>query len=87
MPVYVDPLCKNGWVLRGRTVRNCHLVADTEQELHDFAAKIGMKRAWFQAGRVPHYDLTESRRARAVSMGAREITRREMVEGWIRPKT
>lgn len=83
--VYVDPLYSNGWILRGRVVRNCHLVADTEEELHAFAEKIGMKRSWFQSGRVAHYDLTEARRARAVEFGAQELTRRELAE-WMRAK-
>lgn len=83
--VYVDPLCANGWVLRGRNVKNCHLVADTEAELHDLAARIGMKRSWFQGGRIPHYDLTEARRAAAVLAGAKELSRREMGL-WIRAR-
>lgn len=77
--VYVDPLASNGWILRGRSVRNCHLLADTVAELHVFAARIGMKREWFQGKKTPHYDLTESRRAAAVALGARELSRREVV--------
>lgn len=79
--VYVDPLYSNGWVLRGTQIRNCHLFADTLEELHAFATKIGMKRAWFQAeDRLPHYDLTPKRREHAVLLGAREVSRRELVE-------
>ncbi len=45
------------------------------------AALIGMKRSWFQnEARLPHYDLTPPRRAAAVSAGAREVTRRELVD-------
>ena len=35
-----------------------HLVADTEEELHKFAQKIGLKRSWYQdKSHYPHYDL------------------------------
>lgn len=50
-------------------------MADSEEELHDFAVKIGLKREWFQQGSVPHYDLVPSRRQAAVDLGAQELTR------------
>jgi hypothetical protein len=56
--------------------RWCHMMADTDAELHAMAVKIGMKRAWFQGD---HYDLTPGRRAFAVQMGAKEVTGRELV--------
>lgn len=83
MTVYVDPLMNHGWVLRGHQVKNCHMVADTLEELHGMAHRIGMKREWFQDGRMPHYDLTEARRKNAVWWGARELSRREMVD-WMK---
>jgi len=53
--------------------RWCHLTADTVDELHAFAARLGLKRAWFQDhSRHPHYDLTPGKRAQAVRMGAIE---------------
>lgn len=55
---------------------SCHLMADTFEELHAFARKLGLKRAWFQPHpRWPHYDLTVRKRARAVELGAKEVTR------------
>ncbi|NOU05310.1 MAG: DUF4031 domain-containing protein [Hyphomicrobiaceae bacterium] len=57
----------------------CHMMADTEDEMHAMADKIGVSRNWFQ--RVPsgnHYDITKSKRAAAVRAGAVEITTREM---------
>jgi hypothetical protein len=49
-----------------------HLGADSFEELHEFAQKIGLKREWFQANhRYKHYDIvTESKRRRAVKAGA-----------------
>lgn len=54
-----------------------HLLADTPEELHEFAKKIGMKYAWFQNKRVPHYDVNTKRRAVAISLGAKVLTIRE----------
>ena len=61
--------------------RWCHLYADTGEELHAFAARVGLSRSWGQLSRggTPHYDLTPARRAAAVRAGAREIDRHEAV--------
>lgn len=70
MAVYVDKLRDWGWKLGP----SCHLIADTNEELHQFAARLGLKRSWFQAkASGPHYDLTAGRRARAVELGAVEL--------------
>jgi len=64
----------------------CHLFADTVQELHGFAARLGLDRAWFQDRNrskqrvTPHYDLTPGMRERAVGLGAREIGYKEVVD-------
>jgi hypothetical protein len=59
------------------------MYADTEDELHAMAAKIGMKKSWYQGppkhANLPHYDLVPSRRAAAVSLGAIEHCRHRMV--------
>jgi hypothetical protein len=59
------------------------LTADTEDELHDFAARLGLTRVMYQAA-APHepeqasisghYDLTEGERDQAVALGAQAIT-------------
>lgn len=87
MAVYVDDL--KVWPNAAGIFRagSCHLAADTLEELHEFAAKIGLKKAWFQNHtRHPHYDLVKSRRDRAVQLGARVITGREMVLIWQRQR-
>lgn len=64
---------------------SCHLMCDGDlSELHALAARIGMKRQWFQQDSVvPHYDLTEAKREQAVAIGAVELDRRGAVY-WIR---
>lgn len=82
MSVYVDPLFR--WPTGPRCFRPgcCHMTADTLAELVAFARRIGMRDAWLQqrdrADRY-HYDLTASRRARAVELGAVEVSSRELV--------
>ena len=64
---------------RGR--RWCHLLADGAEELHAFAARLGLRRASFQTtpGRPwkDHYDLPEHVRERAVQLGAVELSFRD----------
>jgi hypothetical protein len=60
---------------RGR--KWCHLFADRDEELHEFAKSIGLKRDWFQKDwRLHHYDITEAKRIIAVKRGAIEVDRR-----------
>ena len=82
MAVYVDAMVKYG-VRRGRAgPRWCHMIADSPKELHAMAARIGLRRAWFQAkASVPHYDIgTERVRALAVALGAIECDRQTYVD-------
>jgi len=82
MSVYVDPLTPCMASRRWRWPKACHLFADTLDELHAFAAKLGLKHAWFQGGRFPHYDLTPGMRTKAVAKGAVELDRRAAVMMW-----
>jgi hypothetical protein len=82
--IYVDPLMRHGWKMYGREIRSCHLFTDSQdlEELHRLAEKIGMKRRWHQATRIPHYDLTPLRRNAAIAAGALEVDRRQAVKIW-----
>lgn len=90
MAVYVDPLftmeSKNAqaFFVGTRTGhRWCHMFADTVEELHAMADKIGMKRAWFQDHKsVQHYDLVPTKRAAAIRAGAVEVDRKQAVAIW-----
>jgi hypothetical protein len=66
MAVYVD-----NERIRWRGKLWCHLVADSLEELHAFAARIGLRRSWFQdRASYPHYDVTTDVRERALVAGA-----------------
>ena len=75
MAVYVDKLCDYGW----RRGPSCHLIADSVDELIEFAVSIGMRREWYQPKSSPHFDLTVELRALAVSKGAIELDNRSLV--------
>jgi hypothetical protein len=63
------------WWWRGR--RWAHLASDTAfDELHDFAARLGLRRVWFQGD---HYDLPVHRWDEAVASGATPIDSRDLV--------
>ncbi|MEA2453958.1 MAG: hypothetical protein QOI45_220 [Thermoleophilaceae bacterium] len=76
MAVYVDEAI---WWWRER--RWCHLTADSPEELHEFAAQLGLLRQWFQTKPTrpwtDHYDLPEEVRVQAIACGAQPLTTRE----------
>jgi hypothetical protein len=79
MSVYVDDGFVDGdwdiWTGGG------HMQADTLEELHAMADRLGLRRSWFQckSGRPwhDHYDLTRSKRDQAIALGAVTVTWRE----------
>lgn len=77
MGIYVDKLKEYplGTVPEAARAKYwCHMWADSIQELHMMAGRIGSRREWFQDHEtLPHYDLTQKFRRRAVSFGAIEI--------------
>jgi hypothetical protein len=53
----------------------CHLLADTREELHDMAERLGIPRRFFQDHPWRwHHDLPAHLRARAVEFGAQELS-------------
>jgi Protein of unknown function (DUF4031) len=62
--------------------RWCHMATDGDIEvLHAMAARIGLKREWFQdKPKHPHYDLTPSKRAEAINLGAVPVSSFELLE-------
>jgi hypothetical protein len=94
MTVYVDNARIAARVGRHNTTWS-HLFADTQDELHAFADRLGLQRKWFQdpvrigkpikarpgsrAAENWHYDVTEAKRRQAVSLGAVQVSWREAV--------
>ncbi|OTP79441.1 DUF4031 domain-containing protein [Caballeronia sordidicola] len=75
MTVYVDDMRAQ----YGRMVM-CHMLADTDAELHAMASRIGVAMRWWQSPAKTsgsHYDIALSKRALAVAVGAIEITWRQ----------
>ena len=81
MTVYLDDWCQRARLGPVDDLWS-HLVADSDEELHAFAVRLGMKRAWFQCHeRRPyqaHYDVPERLRADAIEQGAVSITWRQI---------
>lgn len=73
--VYVDDMQAKF----GRMIM-CHMIADSQAELFEMVDKIGVQRKWIQDYGLPreHFDIALSKRALAVSFGAKEITMREL---------
>jgi hypothetical protein len=81
MSVYVDHLHPTIPSRNWRYTQACHMFSDTEAELHSLAAKLGMKRAWYDvAGQ--HYDLTAHKRTMALMHRAKEATHTD-IRRWI----
>ncbi len=87
--VMVDELQQWGVATKGQAARvfgagksSSHMtVAGDLEALHAMAARIGMRRAWFQDHRLmQHYDLVPARRARALRAGALFVPARLQAE-------
>lgn len=84
MAVYVDDAI---WRWAGR--KWCHLLADDTDELHRFAAQLGIHRALYQGPpktSAPHYDITGLERDRALRLGAVPCSREQIVAVFRRVK-
>lgn len=72
MAILIDP---PAWPAHGTLWS--HLVSDSDyEELHAFAAQLGAPRRGFD---LDHYDVPASLHARAISLGARAVTAKEVV--------
>jgi len=79
MAVYVDDMRSLTEASRRDTAES-HLFADSDEELHAFAARLGLTVQCFVPGRHPrigHYHVTPGKRQQAIMLGATPVTRRE----------
>ena len=86
MTVYVDEPVDYGSMVQGYARRHgttwSHLMADTEDELRAFAVRLGLSLSWIQhagSSRV-HFDVTPSKREKAIKLGAQPLTLRKILE-------
>lgn len=72
MTVYVDEP-----IHHYRRMVMCHMLADTDEELHQMAHRIGINRKWHQKPGTAHshYDICKAKRALAIGYGAVEADR------------
>jgi predicted kinase len=64
--------------------RWCHLATDGAfEDLHAFAVRLGLRRAWFHAD---HYDLPPPGRERALALGAEEVDTDELLARMTGPR-
>lgn len=73
--VYVDDMSAP---CRGMVM--CHMVADSEAELLTMAGQIGVAAKWHQFPGTwkSNFDICKTKRAMAIRMGAKAISRREL---------
>ena len=72
MAVYVDDMQAP---FRGMIM--CHMFADSDAELNSFAFQLGLKIRWKHK---EHFDISQSKKAEAIKLGAIEITQQEMAK-------
>ena len=71
MPIFTKP---------GGRKKYAHLVADSLQELHHFAAQIGVKPHFFHRAKSGwHYDITSEQHTKAILAGAKLIKSRDLL--------
>jgi hypothetical protein len=83
MAILVDPLRE--YPDTGLPFRHwCHVVSDASfEELHAFAAELGIPRRAFQGD---HYDLPPHLRARALALGALPVSTRDVLARMAGPR-
>jgi hypothetical protein len=86
MTVYVDGNMEHGVHIDSIRGQSCHLICDgTADELHRFAASIGLRRAWYSDITQPkshhlHYDLVPSKCRLALAKGAVSLDYRQLAD-------
>lgn len=59
----------------------CHMIADSTEELLQMADRIGVQRKWIQEAGTwqEHFDICLSMKVKALKLGAKAISMRELV--------
>lgn len=80
MSVYIDDMEKPYRNRPDRIYKLNHMIADSVDELHEMAQKIGLKSQWFQPKSFPHYDVTIAKKKEAIKLGAEAVSTRELIQ-------
>jgi hypothetical protein len=75
--IYIDD-ANISW---GRLVM-CHMIADAPTELYIMAYRLGLRTSYLQNKDTPseHYDVAKSIKRRAIELGAKAVSTRELIE-------
>lgn len=73
MTVYVDDMYLSP-MGQFKRMKISHMIADSLEELHTMANKLGLRRSWFQGD---HYDVSMGVRSAAILHGVVPITLRQ----------
>ena len=74
MSVYID-----SYFAEFGRMRMSHMIADSLEELHAMAERLGIRR-WFQnKASCPHYDVCKSKRELAIQLGAIPVDKYQFV--------
>ena len=80
-PKYYPPALRRAGAKRHTVWSHLWTEPGNEPALHALAAKLGLRREWFQnKPGFPHYDLTEGKVRRAYRLGAVRLALRHWVE-------
>jgi len=63
-------------------MKMCHMIADSNEELLQMAARIGVNKKWIQYPGTAneHFDICLSKKKKGIELGAKEINFREYAE-------
>ena len=77
MAVYVD----DKQIPYGR-MKMCHVGADTREELLDMMTKLGIDHKYIQNEGTwrEHFDISQSKRTKALKLGAIEVTSKRLIQ-------
>ena len=78
MAIYIDDA-----KIKFRHMKMCHMIADSDAELMEFAKRLGLLPEWKHKD---HFDVCISKRDRAIELGAIEITQVELSQKVIRQR-
>ena len=74
MTVYVDDMYLYP-MGQFRRMKMSHMIADTKNELHAMAKKLGLRHSWYQGD---HYDVSMTKREEAIRFGAVPVTLKQL---------